>query len=86
MVEMVFASLTIFLSAAYPLTKEPTTFRFNRRLKEYHGLPLLRRMLGNEMRIKRHGCPAGNRTGSPLLIMWWALGLSKKQTRLHFQL
>lgn len=82
----VFASLTIFLSAAYPLTKEPTTCSFNRRLKQYHGLTLLRWVLGNEMRIKRHCCPAGNITGSPLLIMWCALGLSKKQTKLHFQL
>lgn len=37
------------------------------------------------MRMKRQCCPAGNSTGY-LLIMWGALGLSKKQTRLHFQL
>lgn len=84
---MVFASLAISPLSGYPLTKKSTTLRFNRRLKQSDGDWLFSDgVLWNEKRIKGHCCFAGNRTGSSLLITWRSLGLSKKQTRLHFQL
>lgn len=75
------------LSAGYPLTKSSAALSFNGRLKPSNGNWLFSdEALWNEKRIKAHCCFAGNRTGSPLLIMGCTLGLSRKQTRLHFQL
>lgn len=84
---MVFASLAIFFSLlATHLQSQQLHLALMGGSSHLTGTDFSQMRHLEMRRESKHCCFAGNRTGSPLLIMGCTLGLSRKQTRLHFQL